>query len=272
MSSKIKVVSLNCGRGLKHLDETRKFIQGCGADVICLQDVAACHIPEDAELGGPDTLLPVGFYSRHFYAMTNHVIKGGKRTHVGVGIFSRYPMVSVMAEAYLGNLLPVLDLKGIDVDPDTGETTNHRIAEVRATESRIFLAAGISVQGDIFNVGTTHGTWVKGGVADDCQLESMRKLSQIVLHQASPLVVAGDFNPDKDGKILKILLDVFRNQMPDGINNTLDPSNHSLKGKFPVLADFFFTRRKDGLYEVSDVEVHFGVSDHGAISATVRRP
>ncbi len=269
--SSIKVVSLNCGRGLKHLEATRKFLHECDADVICLQDVALRHIPEGVELGGPDTLLPVGFHSRHFYAMTNHIVKGGERTHVGVGIFSKYPMRSVTAEAYLGNLLPVLDLQGIDVDPVTGDTTNHRIAEVRATESRILLTAGIDVEGQVFHIGTTHGTWVKGGVADDVQLYSMAELSCIIKSYPSPLVMVGDFNPDKDGKVMSILTQLMVSRMPEEINNTLDPVNHALKGKFPVMADFFFTRKTEYAYTVSGVQVHFGVSDHGAISATVTR-
>jgi endonuclease/exonuclease/phosphatase family metal-dependent hydrolase len=257
---KLKAVSLNVGRGLKHLDKSVHFLRTCGADVICLQDVQKRHIER---LIGPE------YITHHFHPMTNHLVRNRERSLVGIGIFSRHPMRSKSIHAYLGNAEPILDMEGIDVN-DAGESMNHDLTKVRSTESRLALFAEVVINHTAYKIGTTHGTWVKGGVADAVQRATMQHLACIMREQGE-FVMAGDFNFGRDGEIYKIIVDHGRikDRVPREIDNTLDPENHSLKGEIKVVSDYFITGGTR--FGVSDVKVIFGVSDHGALSGVVTR-
>ncbi|MFA6601258.1 MAG: endonuclease/exonuclease/phosphatase family protein [Candidatus Paceibacterota bacterium] len=256
ISPTLRVVTLNVGRGLKHLDRTVEFLNTCDADVLCLQDVQERHLG-----------ALVGAYpTRHFVPMCRHLVAGGHREPVGIGIFSRFPFQAISAHAYVGSVLPVHDLQGVEVDAE-GNSRNHDLALVRATESRLALFVEIELGGEIFKIGTTHGTWVPGGKTDDHQKESMMRFAQIAVGQG-PMVLAGDLNAGRGGEIYEMLTAKgLQDCVPARINNTLDPDLHPLKGRVEVVSDYFLGF--GDAYQVSDVQVTFSVSDHGALSGTV---
>jgi hypothetical protein len=196
---------------------------------------------------------------RHLYNVPGTATPVGV---TGIGIFSKFPMVFTSAYAYVGEIQrPVKGLQGVN---ESGQHTSLEL--IRQTESRVVVFCGI-VKGDgYFRIGTTHGTWVKGGEADQHQLDSMSRLSRLIRQQGE-IVIAGDFNFDKDGKVLEILKDNAVNCMPVDIDNTLDPELHPLKGRIKVAPDAIFSRGAP--YDVVDIDIRFGVSDHGALSGTV---
>jgi len=259
----LKIVTLNCGRGNKHLQETVAFLNGCDADIACLQDIRKEHIPELTQKFG---------YAGHFAPMTNHLVAGGGRSLVGIGIFSRsHEFISINTRAYLGRVSPVADLQGIEVDAE-GNSMNHDLELVRATESRLAIFVEVDFAGKLLILGTTHGTWVKGGQPDNDQRISMGILASVMarLREGRGFVMAGDFNFSRGGEIYKSFVPEARvlDMMLERIVTTLDPVNHPLKGKVNVVSDYVFS---SGMVQVENVEAHFGVSDHAALTATITR-
>ena len=259
----IKIVTLNIGRGFPGLEKSIGFLGTCGADVLCIQDIRQDHVDRLPDIFGP---------SRHFVAMTNHLIEG-RRVPVGIGIFSKHPFVSTSAHAFWGSVSPVKDLEGVTIGAG-GNANAHDLDVVRSTESRLVIFADVKVGDSTFRIGTLHGVWVPGGKVDDHQRRCMDNLRLIMDNQFGiPLVLAGDFNAARGGEIYQMLVrkdhayyDLFDDVVPDTIVNTVDWQNRGKPGGPDLVVDYIL--KNDGL-TVRDVEVHFGVSDHAALTATV---
>ncbi len=266
----IQIVTLNCGRCLKHFDESAAFLHslaaGAGAGkprIICLQDVQERHL---------DALITSNYTSRLFAPMCKHPLAHGEIQPVGIGIFSTEPFFSVSVSAYVGQVLPVQKLEGITVDTE-GQSGNHDLARVRDTESRLLAVVGIKLNGTVIRVCTTHGPWVKNGIPDLHQEESTRGLSRLIDCEVydHDVVVAGDLNIPRGGAIYPSFMETsgFVDCVPSGIDNTLDINNHSLKGKVKVVSDYVLVNRGASI-DVDSVKVHGGVSDHMAMTAVIR--
>jgi hypothetical protein len=266
----IEIVTLNCGRCLKHFDETAAFLHslaaGAGAGmprIICLQDVQERHL---------DALVPSNYASRLFAPMCKHPLARGEIQPVGIGIFSTEPFLSISVDAYVGQVLPVQKLEGITVDAE-GNSGNHDLVKVRATESRLLAVVGIMLGGRLVKIGTTHGPWVKGGIPDDHQSTSVGNLARLIDRAAHDcdVVVLGDFNIPRGGNLYSYFIEIARlaDYVPPHIDNTLDVNNHSLKGKVKVVSDYVFVSRGARI-GVHSVQVHSGVSDHMAMRAMIR--
>jgi hypothetical protein len=256
----IKVMTLNVGR-LFHSYPTAcvDFLLKPEWDAACLQDLPR-YVVDDARFR---ERWPV----RHFVPMTNHFMRGGLRVHVGIGIFSGFPFVSTSAHAYVGQLLPVRDLDGVEVDSE-GNARPTDLARLRETESRVAVFAEIKARGARFKIGTTHAPWVPRGQTDDHQRASARDMLSIIQSQG-PLVIAGDFNAARGGEIYRLLTTEGRLEdcVPPEVVKTRDFGSEPNAPNLVV--DYFFKNGDADL--VSDVKVHSGVSDHYALSALVRR-
>lgn len=255
----LKVVTLNMGRGFPGLERSMHFLSNGQWDIACIQDVRETHVPMLAEL------FPGAQY---FAPMTKHYIDG-QWVSIGLGIFSRVaPFRSIAAHAYVGNVLPAPAIEGVEMD-EQGDARPVDLARVRATENRIALFATTEVDGASFHVGTTHGVWVPQGIPDDHQRVATRKLRNIIVSQEE-CIIAGDFNAARGGEIYNLLSgsSKLRDSVPVDIANSVDWQMRGKEGP-DLLVDYFFTT--GNVYSVSNVEAHFGVSDHAALSATVSR-
>jgi len=248
---------LNIGRGFPGLDKSLSFLKSQPWDIACLQDVRETHVPMIAKI------FPGAQY---FVPMSRHLIDG-VRVPVGIGIFSRnLPFLTVSAHAYVGDVLPVHDLEGVEIGHD-GASAPHDLEKVRATESRLVIFAVVEVNGFRFRIGTTHGVWVPEGKPDDHQRRCMKKFSSIVYNEY-PSIIAGDLNAARGGEIYDKIFSSARlhDCVPSEISNTVDWVNRGKSGP-DLVVDYFLT---SGLvYDVSSVEAHFGVSDHAALTAEV---
>lgn len=255
----LKVVTLNVGRGFSHgsMQTVYGFLSQPRWDVACLQDVCETHLDELTRL------FPA---AQVFAPMTKHPI-GKVRVPVGIGIFSKWPFKSKSVYAYVGHTDPVPNLDGVEVN-EFGNARPKDLKRVRETESRLAVFVEVEVLGAWFKIGTTHGPWVPEGVPDDHQREAMKGLGTIMGNQGS-CVMAGDFNTPRDAEAYEIFLarSMGTDCVPRTITNSVDWKMRGKEGP-DVLVDYFFTRES---YYVQDVQIHFGISDHAALSATVSK-
>ena len=256
----LRIASLNIGR-LFHLCPAASidFLMDNRWDVVLVQD-AYRSIVESTEF---KARWPI----RHFEAMTNHFKKGGLREEVGIGIFTRLPLISRSAHAYVRHLLPVGDLDGISLAPN-GNANAKDLNRLRETESRLVLFAELMVGETIVKIGTTHGPYRPGGMVDDILRQEMCRFIDIVSLQPGDLVIAGDFNTARDGEIYRTFVDAgLRDCMPREIKNTIDWKVRGKEGCPDLVLDGVYTKGES--LRVSNVQVHPGVSDHYGLSFTV---
>ena len=252
----LKALSLNVGRGLSSYKECLLFLEKQvtqGLDVACFQDISEKNVNDLRKIFG----------ECYFFApMCRHMYKGLDGQAVGIGIFTKnIPIESVIITAYVNNVYPINNLAGLD------ENGNHTdLALIRKTESRILLTCNLHKDGKKYSIATTHGVWVKGGAPDDHQRDGTNRLFEIV--NAENLVLAGDMNFSRGGEIYKLFVkDRIHDCLPQTIDNTLDPVNHSLRGKLKIVSDYVFSIGDQ--YEVMDVNAEFGVSDHAGITFSI---
>lgn len=258
----LKLVTLNIGLGFPGIDKSLKFLAEGQFDIACLQEVRETHLPKLAEI----------FPGAQYFAPMTRYPFGRKRELVGIGIFSRkLPFISTSAHACFGNVLPVPDLDGMEVDGSPKD-----IKRFRETENILTAFVKVNVGKGVFHFATTHGMWTPLGKADKYQRQAMSRFAKIIRSYSlsNPnLVFAGDLNTNRSGEIYESLFrgdTSFHDCVPDSIVNTIDWSVRGENGP-NLVVDCIATWSSKETCKVTDVEAHFGVSDHAALSATVSR-
>ncbi|MFA6502900.1 MAG: hypothetical protein WCT45_01410 [Candidatus Paceibacterota bacterium] len=262
-------MTLNAGRLLQQ--RTRDFLELLAAgkmprpDVLCLQDIAFRDL----------ALLE---WAPHvaFAPMTNHLING-ERAAVGVAVVSPHFMTGVTYHTTWGDGV-LKNLEGVNGQSERIAPTAENDRKIEATEDRVAICAAVRKDGVYYDVATTHGFWVRGGIANDQQYESTRALGNAVIAEACRrrgIVLAADMNMSRGGEIHQILVGrQFRDCMPPEIVSTLDPNHPAAKKGLRVVTDYVLTH--DGhtgstVYRVASVLLLPGISDHCAVVATVEK-
>lgn len=129
--------------------------------------------------------------------------------------------------------------------------------------NRAVLTAQVAKNGQSFTIATTHFTWTPDGETDDRQWRDLAALLPL-LSRHRELIVCGDFNAPRGKEIFAALADRYRDNIPPEITSTLDPELHALKGKISLVIDGLFSTSG---YQVSNVNVHQGISDHMPVTA-----
>ena len=266
MSKSLTIMSLNVGRLLQ--ERTRTYLQSLGTteplpDILCLQDFPF------RDLSLLERLPHVAFGP-----MTNHLING-ERAVVGIAIASRYFMPDIRHHITWGDGV-LKNLRGINE-----KNQRHLGAEsdtlVGATENRLVICATVIKGGVEFNIATTHGMWVRGGVINDAQRCCVGKLRDVLIKEAymrDGLVLMGDMNFGRGGETYQLFTEEFRDCIPQEIDNTLDPEHPAACKGLKIVTDYVMTGHggyPENGYSVTDVRLRPGVSDHCALSATVSR-
>jgi|SRR3989344_2689309 len=238
----LRVVTLNIDWN-KNLNRILPFLSSCLADVVCLQEV----LEEDVRL----ISRVAGKY--HFYVpMCGGKIHGAKGT-VGIAIFSRLPIYQKNASYYVGDPIRIVEL-------------DERTLESRRETTYRALAFCEVHKGDVtYRIATTHFTWTPDGKADEFQRADLQKMLGIL--KDKQYVLCGDFNAPRGGEIYKTLSQCMKDNVPLSYDTSIDPERHRIKG-LRAMVDGLFTTPG---YAVSQVAMHFGVSDHGALEAVVSR-
>lgn len=249
------MVSVNIERS-KHLDRVIPFLRERKPDVVCLQELMDYDIPLfERELG-----------AKYWYAGNTHFPGEKGPGAMGVALFTALPVIADGIEYYWGTpgKLPNFDL--------TNTKTKHD------SETRTVLYCDVKKANTVFRIATTHFTWTPDGEPDDIQRGDLARMMP-VLEKIGDFVVCGDFNAPRGGEIFEKIAAQYKDNIPERYVWSLDLQIHrgglehmtqeaANAGMPGLMVDGLFTTPA---YVASDVELHNGVSDHCAITATISR-
>ncbi len=252
----LSLISVNIEQS-RHLDVVFPFLSSRMPDVLCVQELYESDIPRLSEgLGGAPC---------HYAPMMLRDEGEGRTAVMGIGIFSRLPVLSKATDFYHHAIIE-------------GEPYDHTSLESRnKTNSGILLSCVLEKDGVDFTIATTHFTWSARGEATDYQRRDMQALLAILATKGE-FALCGDFNAPRmhegsPGEIFSMLSSRYKDNIPPSYLTSIDASLHrSGKDRPDELAD----KMVDGLfttpaYTASGVELHTGVSDHCAITAAISR-
>jgi endonuclease/exonuclease/phosphatase family metal-dependent hydrolase len=243
----ISLVSVNIERS-KHLDLVRDFLASRNPDIVCMQELCERDVAAlESMLGMVCVYAPSGLHP------ADPPEQGG--VLVGVGIFSRLPIVNHSIEYY------------------SGSETHARRDEIHTNfDDHALITCDIEKEGITFSILTTHFTWTPRGAPDDNQRRDMKTLLEM-LATKDEFVLCGDFNAprmleEKPGEIFATIAQAYKDNIPAQYLTSLDPARHRapLAQQADKMVDGLFTTPG---YHTSDVELHASVSDHCAITATI---
>lgn len=236
--------------GNKHLERVFSFIDEYIPDVLCLQEADMQAI----------TLLQQRGFQTDFLPMRLCPSPGIGLLEEGVVLAARSLITSRISYWNKQN--------------DTIVEQDH--ARYRETTVTGFIVGDCIVDTVPYTIATTHFAWTpRGEVPNDYQIDDMKKLLRD-MQQVPPHVFCGDFNiPRNINPLYMDLLSLYTDAIPKRYTSSLDKTYHRL-GSDPKRAHLFTNFMVDYIfstegYMVSDVEFHFGISDHAAITATVER-
>lgn len=237
----LTLASINIERS-RHLARVQDFLHARSPDVVCLQEV----IEEDLPLlcGGP------GYAHRFHVPMCRSPEKEGLRPS-GIAILSRRPFAHVEDIQYAGGG------NGTEVLDRTSE-------ESRVATNRYALAiAGIEHCGGLLTIATTHFPWTDHARTSDFQ----RSACDALLRHAGDrsLLLTGDFNAPRGKEIFGRLATRWTDHIPPEYTSSLDPQLHRAR-HLELMVDGLFSTDD---WDVRDVALHTGVSDHRAVTATI---
>ncbi len=247
MSTQIRLCQLNIEES-KHLELVVPFVEQGHFDVVCIQELVETDIPQlEAAIGGTCFFVPM-------------CLQAGIAQ--GIGIFSTLAVTKTLAQRYGGW---------------AGEALNEwRHTEDRKAQHdllRFSLAVcDIEKEGELFRIATTHFPVTNHGQATDFQREDVHTLLGLLAAQ-DELMLVGDFNAPRGGEIFALLAARYKDNVPPQYKTSLDPALHRAgKTHAHELAD----KMVDGIfstptYQVSEVQMHSGLSDHCALTATVSK-
>ncbi|MBI5004534.1 endonuclease/exonuclease/phosphatase family protein [Candidatus Kaiserbacteria bacterium] len=238
----ISLVSLNIERS-KHLDRVIPFLLERDPDVVCIQELLERDIPYFEKTFGMQCVFgPSGLHLASELE-TEPVMM------MGSALLSRLPIGARKIEYYAGS-----------------EERARRDAPQRVLHNSKLITCDVEKDASIFRIATTHFTWTPHGRPNDEQREDMRHLFKL-LASAGEFVLAGDFNAPRGGEIFTAIAERYKDNIPAKYTTSIDGSLHRA-GNLQLMVDGIFSTPA---YEVSDVELHTGISDHCAITATIAK-
>ena len=244
----LKLISVNM-EGEKHFPRILKLIATESPDVICLQEC-----PESFQ----DNLQAVGF-TTDFMPM-RYQIQNDVAYAEGLVFASKLPFTTSQKHYYQPDRLiaptPV---------PTPKPLMHHG-----------YILGIVESAHDIIQIATTHSMVTPDGLPTEHQTQGVKKLLSLLATEKSH-VLCGDFNiPRNFNPLYDELTKVYTDMIPLEYPSSLDRSLHRL-GKTPALTepifdsyvvDYIFSKPD---YEVSDVRLQFGISDHAAIIANISK-
>ena len=81
------------------------------------------------------------------------------------------------------------------------------------------------------------------------------------------MVLTGDFNAPRGGTIFDLLARTWQDCIPQDVTTSIDPVLHRA-GALTLMVDGLFTTPH---YHATEVQLHTGLSDHQAITASISR-
>ncbi len=174
-------------------------------------------------------------------------------TYFGLGILTNLPIIGHRADWYDGDKRTV---PAFSRDPITGSIITNKL----------LLSAEISYNGVAYTFANTHFTWSNDGAVTDRQRESLKKLLEI-LNTLPEFVLAGDFNAPRGREIFTAIAEKYRDNIPLNYLTSIDKNLHRA-GDLGLMVDGLFSTPE---YEITDVKLSDGVSDHMAVTALIAK-
>jgi endonuclease/exonuclease/phosphatase family metal-dependent hydrolase len=239
MSATLKFIQVNIERS-KHLNLVIPFLKAEDPDVVTVQELMERDVAKLEEaLGMPCFYAPMCLHP----AEKNPGIMGD-------GIFSKHPMIKSENIYYHKSANPVvLHTEGVP-----GTTAN------------AVTLCDIEKEGEIFRIATTHFTWTPDGKPNDLQRRDMENMLKVLSTQGE-FVFSGDFNAPRGGEMFGVLAQIYKDNIPPEVTSSIDGTIHRA-GPLPYMVDGIFSTPG---YQVSNVVMHTGVSDHCAFSALITK-
>ncbi len=242
----MKLISLNI-EGSKHLHRrVLPFLKKQQPDVVCLQEVFAVAVEEIEE-----TLRMKG----RFVPLAN-VDKVTKHTPKPLGLWG----------IYVGSRLPTGDVGHAFYKGNDGQTPTFLDNDDPNAISRAVIWTEVSDGEEDYMIVNTHFVWSPKGQPTEYQHQHLEKLFEIT-KRLSPHILCGDFNAPRGGEIFTRLAQNYRDNIPLETTTTLDKRFH-YAGELNYVVDGMFSQPG---YELSEVKVIDGLSDHMAIVAKVEK-
>jgi endonuclease/exonuclease/phosphatase family metal-dependent hydrolase len=236
----LKLLTLNI-EGDRHLDEVCSAIGVYLPHIVCLQEVLEADCARLAAIGGYQvkhavtTRMPLG-------------AKGGIRNW-GDAVLTRVPLQDQTVTCYAAD-------------------SRIRVFRQPTDPRPALIATELEHDGQTYRIATTHFTWSSNGQATDEQYEDFGRLKQ-ALAAYPHYVLCGDFNAPRRGEMFAKFTDELSliDHLPPSVTSTIDPKFH-YAGALQLVVDTIFSTPH---YQVCDVRILEGISDHKGVLASVRR-
>jgi endonuclease/exonuclease/phosphatase family metal-dependent hydrolase len=238
----LKILTLNIEYD-RHLDEVVQTLATHLPDIVCLQEVFEKDCVK---------LAAAGDYQVK-YAISTLMPEGSEGNTSprswGLAVLTRVPVHNQTVVYYAD-------------DPRI------RIFKELNDPRRVVIMTELQHEGRSYKIGTTHFTWSKDGETTDEQRADFARLKQALLPYPD-YVLCGDFNAPRGRELFSKFTDELGliDHLPPHVTTTIDPQLHAA-GALELAVDTIFSTAE---YQVTDVQVLEGISDHKGILARVER-
>lgn len=237
MDISIKLITLNI-EGDRHLDRVIPFLQKENADVICLQEVLQSNV----ELLKNELQMFGEYEPTLAYKEPND--------YKGVLTLTNVKPEATLKEYYAKALgdIPVFN------------------NDLSFNLNRLLLTFQIIKDTIPFKIINTHFTWTHDGKPNDLQRRDFEAMTNL-LKSKEEFVLCGDFNMPRGLGLWDELATMYKDNIPADVISTLDENLHKVKSLRYVVDGMFSTKG----YNVSDVRIVNGVSDHKAVVGIIKK-
>lgn len=259
----LKLISLNI-EGHRHLEKrVLPFLQTQQPAAVCLQEVFevdVAHIEKTLGIRGKYVpMANVNQVSRHMAnALGNWGLYIGSRWPIQSSGFDFYKGQSGQVPVFFENNDPNSPNRAVlwaqvSLGENQGRQRSQGIDSFANSDQSLVIA-------------TTHFTWSKNGQTTSVQHRDLDRLLAIT-RQLPPHILCGDFNAPRGREIFSRLATAYHDNIPLDITTTLDGKLHKA-APLEYVVDGMFSHPD---YEVSQVQIVGGVSDHMALVAQVKK-
>lgn len=233
----IKLFSLNIEAD-RHLERVRAAIAEHAPDIVCLQEVFAQDCAR---------LASSGAYHIRFALSARMPRRGGAAEDWGIAVLSRVPITHHEVTCY-------------------SEDPRIRIFAAPNDPRRFLVTTEVEHLGAHYRIITTHFTWSPEGQINDEQTADFNRLER-TLAAYSHYVLCGDFNAPRGREMFAYFTDRLHltDYLPADVVSTIDARYHRA-GELDLAVDTVFATSH---YQVKEVQVIDGLSDHKAIVAQI---